>query len=619
MFLLSEALVIFFSLQVREISDYGITDQYFSNQHVFIYRLAWYGLNVIGFIAICLSTTQQTRKKFMFIKQLTTLKESYQNILNSFSQGILVSSQKHKVLYINQELLRFYEIDQEPESPLESDSKCIITMEDYLQKKLFQPYKVGELRVISKNESKNLNLIISEFQCTNIQKQYFLIDIDGVNKNNETTIFNKEPEVIEIELQKINFEQQDSVLVIIKNISQLLQSENEKNVNRYQQMLTATISHEIMNPLNSIINLSGIAEKSQTQEHKLQQNFGDFMTYFKIINTSSRLMHLMVKSQIDIQQIKQNCFMQKISKQIPSDQLMKVVELFGMQIEQKQLKLDVQVGFDQTVKYLGEWERYQQIIVNFLQNSVKFTTQGEISVHLSIETADIRQSVNIEQEKMNDQCSKCGYLVTRIIDSGIGMTEQTKQSLFQLFKSASVSEKGMIGSSGIGLGLSMSYDLLKMIHGVVNVESVHGNGTQVTFKINVKNEFCKLSHQFSGEDYKAKSQAIKIPIDGRVQSSNLKQQNSFLCQNTKSIKKQTTTILKLSHNTNKSKESFQTPFQIVTTPSGLFSRNRNMNDILTPKQGFLVTIQILKIYREAKSNQCFNNLKLPIVPLKKKR
>ena len=64
--------------------------------------------------------------------------------------------------------------------------------------------------------------------------------------------------MIEIEIQDIRFMEQDSHILLIKNISQLLKSEQQKNESKYQEMLTATFSHELMNPLNSIINLSEI-------------------------------------------------------------------------------------------------------------------------------------------------------------------------------------------------------------------------------------------------------------------------------------------------------------------------------------------------------------------------
>eukprot|EP00347_Sterkiella_histriomuscorum_P007736 403347751 len=336
-----------------------------------------------------------------------------------------------------------------------------------------------------------------------------------------------------------------------------------------------------MNPLNSIINISGIAEKQQIQEKKMKQKIEDFITYFQIINTSSRMMHLMVKSQIDIQQIKQNCFMQKVTKQHPADQLMKVAELFEMQIKQKQLKFEVKIDFDQTVKYQGEWERYQQIVVNFMQNAVKFTPQGEISVYLSIATDDSGQSVNIERSKFQDKCSKCGFLVTKIVDSGIGMTESTKQSLFQLFKSSSVTENGMIGSSGIGLGLSMSYDLLKQLNGVVNVESMHQHGTEVTFKINVQHEFCKKQHQFSADDYFNKSLAIRIPISECFSPVQQKSPNTMMSPPTitrsKNLKKRQN---KSPRHFFQSKGSFRAPFQEAKTPTNL--SNKNESNLLTP-------------------------------------
>eukprot|EP00347_Sterkiella_histriomuscorum_P016818 403351738 len=255
---------------------------------------------------------------------------------------------------------------------------------------------------------------------------------------------------------------------------------------------------------------------------------------------------------------------------------MKVTGLFQMQIQQKQLKFDVQIDIDQSVKYLGEWERYQQIIVNFMQNAVKFTTQGEISVYLSIETADTGQSVNIDRSKFHDKCGKCGFLVTKIIDSGIGMNEQTKQSLFQLFKNFSASENGMIGSSGIGLGLSMSYDLIKQINGIVAVESILEHGTEVSFKINVQNEYCKMNHQFAGGDHKTTSFVLRNAFNDCTSQSNQKQQITKI-SSVNSIKKNGKQLI-----SDSTIRSYRIPFQNPTIPSNINITNLNSVILMTP-------------------------------------
>ena len=81
------------------------------------------------------------------------------------------------------------------------------------------------------------------------------------NSGTHSELFVSEPEVIEIDFSNVFFNDKECILIIIKNISNLLRAEQQKHQLKYQELLTATLSHELMNPLNSIINLSGLVEQ----------------------------------------------------------------------------------------------------------------------------------------------------------------------------------------------------------------------------------------------------------------------------------------------------------------------------------------------------------------------
>ena len=80
-----------------------------------------------------------------------------------------------------------------------------------------------------------------------------------------------------------------------------------------------------------------------------------------------------------------------------------------------------------------------------------------------------------------------------MIDSGVGMSNQIRQKLFKIFANFSNNDKGEIGTSGIGLGLSISKELIKALKGNIEIESELGKGTEVIFKIGVSQNLCKVS------------------------------------------------------------------------------------------------------------------------------
>ena len=106
------------------------------------------------------------------------------------------------------------------------------------------------------------------------------------------------------------------------------------------------------------------------------------------------------------------------------------------------------------------------------------------------------------------QCDSCGFLVTKVVDSGVGMSNQIKQKLFKIFANFSNSEKGEIGTSGIGLGLSISKELIKAMKGNIEIESDLGKGTEVTFRVGVSQNICNKSHKFKESNSRNQDRSI---------------------------------------------------------------------------------------------------------------
>ncbi|CDW87830.1 pas pac sensor hybrid histidine kinase [Stylonychia lemnae] len=465
-------------------------------------------LVIIGFILTSLDVVQSRKKSFLFNVKVTTLKTSYENVINSFPQGILVTTLDTEILYMNDELRGFLK-DEE-----------VSNTEEVLQHKLFTPYQLGQSKDTTLRNAINISDIVQDFHYYNNSKQYYQINVNHIPEGVEN-IFNIEPDIIEVELFSIIFDDQQAILMLIKNISQLLKAEKQKNESKYQELLTATLSHEMMNPLNSIITLSGLVEQQYYGPVIPQKMAQDWIEYFKIINSSSKIMYYLVKSQIDIQQIKQGKFSVNNTSQRPMDMIKTVTNLFKMQLNQKNVPLIILETQD-TPRYLvSDWEKYQQILINFIQNSVKFTVEGEIRVLVGFQTMDATQ--NTLMYSNSQDCETCGYLQTQIFDTGIGIKEDMKQRLFQVYKAQDTEEASIIGSSGVGLGLSISKDLILAMKGSVKIESQEGTGTEVTFRIKVQQESCLRNH----EQDKGKDFCRQMPYEQKI---SVKLQNEYKIQ-----------------------------------------------------------------------------------------
>eukprot|EP00347_Sterkiella_histriomuscorum_P005052 403358085 len=398
------------------------------------------------------------------------------------------------------------------------------------------------------------------------EKNYYLIQMSNASlSQNSNIIQNEKQEVqaVEIEFYNVKFDEEDCILLQLKNITQILNSEKEKIQTHYQEMLIATISHEVMNPLNSIVNLSSIAE-SQYQSanvNNLQDAFPvmkSWSSFFSIINSSSKQVYYLVKSCMDIQLIKNHKFNQKVSKQKPIDIIKNIYNIFRIQINEKQIKFQIEYKDDLEKQFNIDWDRYQQILINIMQNAVKFTIKGSIIVSVQI-----------------DEIEGGIYMIsTSVKDTGIGMSEEVLNSLFQTFNNKSSQDHSVLCKNGIGVGLSICYDLIKALNGEISVQSELEKGTQVTFtlkflqklklpKINISRKFTSNFKQCEPQNDVESFQESPQPIINKRKiqpkdtpnfydndnSNVLNQSNIHLLNNQQkhSMKRNTTTEIR-SHN-----------------------------------------------------------------------
>ena len=160
-----------------------------------------------------------------------------------------------------------------------------------------------------------------------------------------------------------------------------------------------------------------------------------------------------------------------------------ILELFSIQIQGKNLQSKFEMtDFTPNDLYFDK-EKYQQVLINIVQNAIKFTQQGGFEIILEFKPS---------YECYGDM--PCGTLVTMVKDSGCGMQEETKKRLFQIFgniKRVNEGEQGVIRTQGIGLGLSICKELVQFLGGWIKCESEIDMGSQFSFGIKTMCEECR--------------------------------------------------------------------------------------------------------------------------------
>ena len=236
---------------------------------------------------------------------------------------------------------------------------------------------------------------------------------------------------------------------------------NAEEANKAKSKFLAHMSHEIRTPLNAIIGFCGIAINEDPP--------AEIRSYLEKIDYSSQSLLAIINDILDFSKIEAGALaIERISFSL-EEQLEKLLVAINMRCEEKGLNftLDLDPRIPPTLS--GDPFRLGQILSNLLTNAVKFTRRGEVSL-----------SVNLARNP-----TKAVTLEFTVTDTGIGMTEEQMNKLFNPFVQADSSITRRYG--GTGLGMTITKLLVEKLHGTIKIESKVDKGTRVFFAMPFSN------------------------------------------------------------------------------------------------------------------------------------
>jgi len=235
-----------------------------------------------------------------------------------------------------------------------------------------------------------------------------------------------------------------------------LRSYRNLRANKTKSLFVANLSHELRTPLNAIIGMSHLALR-QPLAPRAQE-------YVQKIESAGKHLLGVINDILDFSKIESGKLALDASSFELEGLLANVLTMVSPSAQAKGLELLVDIHPDVPRHLIGDPQRLSQILLNYVSNAVKFTPQGQVSVHITATAS-----------------SQPGQQLVRfeVRDTGIGLTLQERVRLFQEFEQADASTTRRYG--GTGLGLAIAKRLAHMMSGQVGVHSDKGVGSTFWF------------------------------------------------------------------------------------------------------------------------------------------
>ena len=235
-----------------------------------------------------------------------------------------------------------------------------------------------------------------------------------------------------------------------------------ESANKAKTDFLSTMSHDIRTPMNAIIGLTTIAEKNLDDREAVKENL-------RKIGLASNHLLTLINDILDISKVESG----KLTLSPLTFSIVETVEnlvnLSQPMVKEKNIRFSFRINRMEKEYLYADQLRLNQIYINILSNAIKYTEPGG--------------SVSVDLREEESEKEGCVRLIYRVSDTGIGMTPEFMEKMFEPFSRQTDSRVNSI--QGTGLGLAITRQMVELMNGTIDCQSEVGKGTTFTITLDI--------------------------------------------------------------------------------------------------------------------------------------